>query len=84
MLTKSSKDPDPGILSDPLSEMLRGLRLDGVEYGRFRMKAPWGLSFMAQDAARFHFVSGADCWLKNPAGRTCQCTVRKIGELVNG
>jgi AraC-like DNA-binding protein len=68
MLTNSSKDPVPGILSDPLSEMLRGLRLDGVEYGRFQMQAPWGLSFQAQDSARFHFVSGAGCWLKTPAG----------------
>jgi AraC-like DNA-binding protein len=71
MHDKSSKTPtlsteDPQ--GDPLSEMLRGLRLDGVEYGRFQMKAPWGLRFPARDAARFHFVSGAGCWLKNPAG----------------
>jgi len=65
MLAKSSKDrPEPP--ADPLSEMLRGLRLDGVEYGRFRMKAPWGLSFPAQEAARFHFVSGSGCWLLTP------------------
>src|SRR3954453_3157922 len=52
---------------DPLTEMLRGLRLDGVEYGRFQMKAAWGLTFPAQEAARFHFVSGAGCWLLTPA-----------------
>jgi AraC-like DNA-binding protein len=46
--------------------MLRGLRLDGVEYGRFQMKAPWGLSFPAQEAARFHFVAGRGCWLQTP------------------
>jgi AraC-like DNA-binding protein len=46
--------------------MLRGLRLDGVEYGRFQMKAPWGLSFPAQDAARFHFIAGQGCWLRTP------------------
>jgi AraC-like DNA-binding protein len=66
MLTKSSKDR-PEATADPLSEMLRGLRLDGVEYGRFQMKAPWGLSFPAQEAARFHFVSGGGCWLLTPA-----------------
>ncbi len=66
MLDKSSKDRT-GDLTDPLSEMLRGLRLDGVEYGRFQMKAPWGLSFPAQEAARFHFASGAGCWLLTPA-----------------
>jgi AraC-like DNA-binding protein len=66
MLDNSSKDRREA-LADPLSEMLRGLRLDGVEYGRFRMKAPWGLSFPAQEAARFHFVSGSGCWLLTPA-----------------
>jgi AraC-like DNA-binding protein len=65
MFDKSSKDR-PEAQADPLSEMLRGLRLDGVEYGRFRMKAPWGLSFPAQEAARFHFVSGSGCWLLTP------------------
>jgi AraC-like DNA-binding protein len=65
MHDKSSKTP-VSANGDPLSEMLRGLRLDGVEYGRFRMKAPWGLSFPAQEAARFHFVSGIGCWLLTP------------------
>jgi AraC-like DNA-binding protein len=67
MLDNSSKDRPGPLGGDPLSEMLRGLRLDGVEYGRFQMKAPWGLSFPAQDAARFHFVSGVGCWLLTPA-----------------
>jgi AraC-like DNA-binding protein len=66
MLDKSSKDRGE-TQGDPLSEMLRGLRLDGVEYGRVRMKAPWGLSFPAQDAARFHFVTEKDCWLLTPS-----------------
>ncbi|MCI0429703.1 MAG: AraC family transcriptional regulator [Rhodospirillales bacterium] len=52
---------------DPLTDMLRGLRLDGVDYGRFRMKEPWGLFFPAQQAARFHFVAGRGCWLQTPA-----------------
>jgi AraC-like DNA-binding protein len=65
MHDKSSKSP-VSANGDPLSEMLRGLRLDGVEYGRFRMQAPWGLSFPAQEAARFHFVAGSGCWLLTP------------------
>ena len=65
MLDRSSRNA-PSPAGDPLSEMLRGLRLDGVEYGRFRMKAPWGLSFPAQEAARFHFVAEKGCWLLNP------------------
>ena len=45
MLDRSSK-PVPAD-SDPLSEMLRGLRLDGVDYGRCEMAAPWGIVFPA-------------------------------------
>jgi len=52
---------------DPLTEMLRGLRLDGVDYGRFQMTEPWGLFFPAQQAARFHFIAGRGCWLRTPA-----------------
>jgi AraC-like DNA-binding protein len=66
MFDNSSKNPTTAI-GDPLSEMLRGLRLDGVEYGRFLMKEPWGLAFPAQDAARFHFVAEKGCWLLTPA-----------------
>ena len=51
---------------DPLSEMLRGLRLEGVEYGRFRMVAPWALRLSAQPAARFHFIAQSECWLQAP------------------
>jgi AraC-like DNA-binding protein len=53
--------------ADPLTEMLKGLRLDGVDYGRFQMSDPWGLFFPAQQAARFHFVAGRGCWLLTPA-----------------
>ncbi len=48
---------------DPLSEMLKGLRLDGVEYGRCRFEAPWATSFPAEEAARFHFVGSGGCYL---------------------
>ncbi|MGF9562096.1 AraC family transcriptional regulator [Neorhizobium sp. JUb45] len=63
--------------ADPLSEMLRGLRLDGVEYGRCRLAEPWATAFPAQDAARFHFIqsgcavlqlAGHDEWLELKAG----------------
>ncbi|HEY3148080.1 MAG TPA: AraC family transcriptional regulator [Dongiaceae bacterium] len=62
MFDNSSKNGP--VSTDPLSEMLRGLRLDGVDYGRFQMTAPWGLNFPAQPAARFHFVTGQGCWLR--------------------
>lgn len=65
MLDNSSK-PNR---SDPLTEMLRGLRLDGVDYARYQMAAPWGLQFPEQQAARFHFVAEGSCWLRTPANQ---------------
>lgn len=54
--------------ADSLTDLLRGLRLDGVEYGRCEFRAPWGVQFKAQAAARFHFV-GCACWLRQPDGQ---------------
>lgn len=54
--------------NDPLTVMLRGLRLDGVDYGRCEMSAPWSIAFPAQAAARFCFASQRSCWLRTPAG----------------
>lgn len=64
---------------DPLTEMLRGLRLDGVEYRRCRLTAPWSFSFPAEHDARFHFVAEADCWLQTPDG---EWTVLGAGDAV--
>lgn len=50
-------------LPDPLAEILRGLRLDGVAYGRCALHAPWAVAFPAQRDARFHFVSRGGAWL---------------------
>lgn len=46
--------------------MLRGLRLDGVDYGRCALSEPWGLLMPAQGAARFHFIGKRGCWLLTP------------------
>lgn len=48
---------------DPLTQILLGLRLEGVEYGRCLMRAPWAVSFPPQPTARFHFVASGGCWL---------------------
>lgn len=53
--------PEP---KDLLAEILLGLRLDGVEYGRCVMNAPWAIAFPAQRSARFHFVGAGGCWLR--------------------
>jgi AraC-like DNA-binding protein len=48
---------------DMLTQVLLGLRLDGVEYGRCELQAPWSLAFPAQREARFHFVARGGAWL---------------------
>lgn len=59
----------PAAGPDPLTQILLGLRLDGVEYGRCLMHAPWAISFAAQATARFHFVASGHCWLHTePSG----------------
>ncbi|MGA0608617.1 AraC family transcriptional regulator [Caldimonas sp. KR1-144] len=60
---------DPGLPGGPdaLTKILLGLRLDGVEYGRCVMNAPWAVAFPAQRSARFHFVGNGGCWLRTPS-----------------
>jgi AraC-like DNA-binding protein len=57
----------PPEASDLLTRVLLGLRLDGVEYGRCVMQAPWAIAFPAQRDARFHFVARGSAWLWTPA-----------------
>jgi AraC-like DNA-binding protein len=52
---------------DPLTELLRGLRLEGADYERCELVAPWSLSFPSQAAAHFHFIAHEGCWLKSEA-----------------
>lgn len=52
--------------SDLLSQLLLGLRLDGVEYGRCVMRPPWAVAFPARPEARFHFVARGGAWLRTP------------------
>jgi AraC-like DNA-binding protein len=66
MLDKSSKPPVL-VSDDPLTEMMRGLRLDGVAYGRCVMAEPWGVLFPAQSAARFHFIGAGSAFLHAPS-----------------
>ena len=56
---------------DPLTQILLGLRLEGVEYGRCVLHGPWAVSFPPQGSARFHFVAGGGAWLHTP-GSTWQ------------
>ncbi len=53
---------------DALSEILRGLRLDGVEYGRCQPSAPWAAAHPQDEAARFHFLAAGSAHLQTPEG----------------
>lgn len=67
LLSKPARSPSPEPAPGPrdmLTEILRGLRLDGVEYGRCLLQAPWAVAFPAQRSARFHFVGSGGCWLR--------------------
>lgn len=67
ILDYSSKEK-AGKPHDALSEMLRGLRLDDVEYGRRRLSEPWSTYFASQTSARLHFISSGSAWLQKPSG----------------
>jgi AraC-like DNA-binding protein len=51
-------------MRDTLTDILLGLRLDGVEYGRCLLSSPWAVAFPATGTARFHFVAQGSCWLQ--------------------
>ncbi len=74
MLDLSSKPGVPPVV-DPLTLMLQGLRLDGIEYGRSFLEAPWAFAFPAQADAYFHFVGEEACWLLPPAGEWIELSV---------
>jgi AraC-like DNA-binding protein len=61
-----SSDPSDALSVDPLSQVLRDLRLSGVSYARCELTRPWGINFPAQKEARFHFVAAGECWLGMP------------------
>ncbi|HYD62875.1 MAG TPA: AraC family transcriptional regulator [Noviherbaspirillum sp.] len=49
---------------DTLTEILLGLRLDGVEYGRCVLREPWAVAFPPKRDASFHFVAQGSCWMR--------------------
>ncbi|MFL6632909.1 MAG: AraC family transcriptional regulator [Massilia sp.] len=62
MTIRPNKDPRTG--QDALTEILLGLRLDGVEYGRCVMREPWAVAFPARREASFHFVAQGSSWIR--------------------
>lgn len=59
-----SSIPSPEPTVDPLTEMLLGLRVEGICYGRRHLEGAWAFWFPAQSDAYFHFAGTAACWLQ--------------------
>jgi AraC-like DNA-binding protein len=63
---------------DPVSEVLRDLRLVSSFYARSDLRAPWGLAFSVEDGPSFHAVISGHCWLRLNG----ECTALGMGDLV--
>lgn len=63
-LPESSPGARPADGVDPLTEILLGLRLDGVEYARYVLHEPWAVAFPARREATFHFIAQGSCWMQ--------------------
>lgn len=61
-IISSSNGPTAGY--DPLTKMLHGLRLDGLDYGRRHLRGSWAYSFPKVPHAYFHVVVGSPIWLQ--------------------
>lgn len=54
--------------SDPLTDLMRELRIEGVRHGRSRVTGDWAYALPAQPYVVFHFVVQDRCWLRAPSG----------------
>ena len=50
--------------SDPVSELLRVVRVRSTVYCRSLMRAPWGFGVEAHGNPAFHVVTSGRCWLE--------------------
>jgi AraC-like DNA-binding protein len=54
---------------DPVSELLLGMRLHGIEYRRLQLAPPFGIQFgTSPGRALFHFVAAGNLYLRDQAG----------------
>jgi len=64
MHAQSSSPSATSVPGDMLTQVLLGMRLDGVEYGRCQFHAPWAIAYPAERNAHFHFVARGGAWLR--------------------
>ncbi|WP_313244546.1 AraC family transcriptional regulator [Stenotrophomonas rhizophila] len=63
-----SSNPAPSEKIDALTQILCGLRLDGVDYERCQLTGDWSFFYPAQEDAYFHFIAGKKCWFSKAEG----------------
>jgi AraC-like DNA-binding protein len=68
MLDRNSGLRNGAATTDPVSELLMGMRLRGASYGKLRLAPPFGIHFPAAPEARFHFIAAGHLYLQ-AAGR---------------
>jgi AraC-like DNA-binding protein len=84
MHDRSSGSQD-ALAVDPLSAVLRDLRLSGVGYGRCELTRPWGIDLPREkEVARFHFVAAGSCWLQAPARKWTELGTGDVVLLPHG
>ncbi len=65
-IRREPRSPPP---ADLVSELLLGMRLNGLNYRRIQMTPPFGLGFGAADGrAQFHFVAKGPVFLRTASG----------------
>jgi len=69
---------------DPLSQVLRSLRLRGSFYAAWDLGAPWGLGFRRARFAPFHYVESGDLWLVTAAGERLHLETGDVAVLFDG
>lgn len=74
MLDRKS-EPLKASESDPVSELLLGMRLRGASYGRLCLAPPFGVRFPAASGARFHFVASGQLLLRSADGALTRLAV---------
>jgi AraC-like DNA-binding protein len=75
--------PSRGFM-DPLSQVLRSLRLRGSFYAAWDLGAPWGLSFRRARFAPFHYVESGEMWLVTAAGDRVHLAAGDVVVLFDG
>lgn len=68
MFDQESGTHPNALQSDPVSELLMGMRLRGASYGRLCFDPPFGIRFPASPEARFHFIAAGKLHLQMQDG----------------